>query len=139
MSVKHTGGCLCGAVRYECAAAALRCMICHCEQCRRHSGGPCLSFVHFPADEFRWIGAEPARYRSSAFAERGFCATCGSTVSMHEEVLRDRVQVALGSLDDPSRVTPDDHVWTKSRVAWFEVADDLPRFVESSSAVPSKA
>ena len=130
---------MCGAVRYEATAAPLRCMICHCEQCRRHSGGPCLSFVHFPADAFRWIGAEPTRYRSSAYAERGFCGTCGSTLSMHEEVLSDRVQVALGSLDDPGRVRPDDHVWTKSRVRWFEVADDLPRFAESSSAVPSKA
>lgn len=58
---------------------------------------------------------------------------------MHEEVLGDRVQVTLGSLDDPDRVTPEDHVWTDSRISWFEVKDDLPRFPRSSSAVPSKA
>jgi len=135
----YEGGCLCGAVRYRALAPYLRCMICHCEQCRKHSGSPCLSFVHFPADSFSWIGEEPRRYRSSAFAERGFCKKCGSTLSMHEEILADRVQIALGSLDDPAAVTPDDHVWTKSRISWFETRDELPRFPESSSAVPSKA
>ncbi len=139
MTQKHTGGCLCGAIRYETNAAPTRCMICHCEQCRKHSGGPCLSFVHFRADAFVWLGNEPARYRSSAYAERGFCPTCGSTVSMHENVLADRVQIALGSLDEPGRVTPDDHVWTKSRISWFDVNDDLPRIDQSNSAVPSEA
>ena len=135
----YKGGCLCGAITYQATASPLRCMICHCENCRKHSGGPCLSFVHFPADSFSWLGAKPKRFRSSMYAERGFCANCGSTVSMHEEVLADRVQIALGSLDNPERVQPDDHVWTKSKIAWFDISDELPRFPESSSAVQSKA
>jgi hypothetical protein len=58
---------------------------------------------------------------------------------MHEEVLGDRVQVALGSLDEPQRVRPDDHVWTQSQLPWFQVNDNLPRFKQSSTAVPTKA
>ena len=58
---------------------------------------------------------------------------------MHEEVLDDRVQVTLGSLDDPEIVQPEDHVWTQSQVSWFEIRDDLPRFEKSSTAVASKA
>jgi hypothetical protein len=58
---------------------------------------------------------------------------------MHEEVLGERIQVALGSLDQPQRVRPQDHVWVQSRIPWFEVADDLPRFQRSSTAVPTKA
>lgn len=133
------GGCLCGAVRYRATARPLRCVICHCEDCRKHSGAPCLSFVHFPVDRFSWQGMEPKRFRSSRYAERGFCPECGSTLSMHEEVLGDRVQVALGSLDNPGAVDPDDHVWTGSRIPWFEIKDDRPRFVRSSDAVASKA
>ncbi len=133
------GGCLCGAVRYRATEPALRCVLCHCADCRRHSGAPCLGFVHFSLDAFTWIGREPTRYRSSRFAERGFCPVCGSTLSMHEEVLGDRVQVALGSLDDPGVVRPQDHVWTASAIPWFRVDDDLPRFPRSSTAVPSKA
>jgi hypothetical protein len=107
--------------------------------CRKHSGAPILAFVHFPKSSFHWLKGEPARYRSSRFAQRGFCSTCGSTVSMHEEVLEDRVQVTLGSLDDPGAVRADDHVWTQEKISWFEVDDELPRFRQSSTAVPSEA
>jgi hypothetical protein len=133
------GGCLCGAVRWRASAAPVRGVICHCAMCRRHSGAPALAFVHFPADAFEWTAAAPAWYRSSPYAQRGFCPTCGSTLGMREDVLADRVQVCVGSLDDPSRVRIDDHVWTRSRIPWFDVRDDLPRFAESSSAVPSRA
>jgi hypothetical protein len=133
------GGCLCGAIRYRATAAPIRGVICHCSMCRRHSGAPVLAFVHFAAKDFTWLHVQPARYRSSEFAERGFCANCGSTLSMHEEALADRVQIAVGSLDEPARARIDDHVWTKDRIPWFEVADALPRFRTSSTAVATKA
>ncbi|HEU5295477.1 MAG TPA: GFA family protein [Burkholderiaceae bacterium] len=133
------GGCLCGAVRYRATSAPVRGVICHCSMCRRHSGAPALAFVHFRRQDFEWVRGQPARYRSSAFAERGFCSVCGSTLSMHEEVLADRVQIAVGSLDQPQRVGIDDHVWTREQIPWFQVADRLPRFAASSSAVPTRA
>jgi hypothetical protein len=58
---------------------------------------------------------------------------------MHEEVLADRVQVAVGSLDEPQRIRPDDHVWAQDQLPWFEIDDRLQRFRQSSSAVPTKA
>ena len=133
------GGCLCGAVRYRATAAPLRVVICHCSMCRKHSGAPVLAFVHFPIDSFKWVKGEPTRYRSSRYAERGFCSVCGSTLTMHEEVLGDRMQVALGSLDEPERVHPDDHVWTQDQLPWFEITDQLRRFRQSSPAVPTRA
>ena len=136
---KIEGCCLCGAVRYSACEAPVRGVICHCSMCRRHSGAPAMAFVHFPRDSFRWTGNEPARYRSSEFAERGFCPNCGSTISMHEAALRDRLQIAVGSMDDPNRVNIDDHVWTSDRIHWFDVKDELPRFSRSSDAVESKA
>lgn len=136
---RFEGGCLCGAVRYRAAARPIRGVICHCSRCRKHSGAPALAFVHFAAGAFAWLTAEPHWYRSSPYATRGFCTACGSTVAMREEVLGDRVQVCVGSLDEPHRVRIDDHVWTQERVSWFEVKDELPRFRQSSSAVPSKA
>jgi hypothetical protein len=137
--VTFEGGCLCGAVRYRATHAPIRGVICHCSICRRHSGAPALAFVHFPVDSFRWLKGQPTRYRSSPFAERGFCSNCGSTLTMHEEVLGDRVQVTVGSLDEPERVQPDDHVWTEHQLPWFEISDQLPRFRQSSSAVPTRA
>ncbi len=136
---EYEGGCLCGALRYRSTAPPLRGVICHCSMCRKHSGAPVLALVHFPLQSFRWLKGEPTRYQSSQFAQRGFCSACGSTITMHEEVLRDRVQVALGSLDDPDRVRVDDHVWTQEKISWFEIDDELPRFRQSSTAVPTKA
>lgn len=133
------GGCLCGAVRYRAAAEPLRGVICHCPMCRRHSGAPALAFVHFPAEAFTWLGSMPTWFRSSAHAERGFCSRCGSTLGMREEILAERVQVCVGSLDEPDRVHIDDHVWTRSRVSWFDTTDSLPRFAGSSTAVASLA
>ncbi len=135
----HEGGCLCGAIRYRSTAAPVRGVICHCSMCRKHSGAPVLAFVHFPLESFRWLEGEPARYQSSKLAQRGFCPACGSTISMHEEVLDDRVQVTVGSLDEPERVKMNDHVWTQEQIPWFQVNDALPRFDRSSTAVPSKA
>jgi hypothetical protein len=134
-----TGGCLCGAVRFRATAEPSRAVSCHCGMCRRHSGAAFLTFVHFPAAAFTWLEGEPTRYRSSAEAERGFCARCGSTLTMHETVLEDFVQVTLGSLDRPQDVRPEDHVWTEDQLPWLKIEDDLPRFPRNSSAVPSRA
>lgn len=134
-----TGGCLCGDVRYRAEADPVRVVICHCGICRRVSGAPVLCFVHFPVGAFTWVAGGPTRYRSSANAQRGFCPRCGSTLTMHEPVIADRVQVTLGSLDHPEAVRPDDHVWTSEQLPWLRIEDDRPRFPTISSAVPSRA
>ncbi len=138
-AVAWTGGCSCGAVRYRATADPIRAVNCHCGMCRRASGAAFLTHVHFPIGAFAWTAGKPTRYRSSAAAERGFCALCGSTLTMHESVLDDRVQISLGSLDRPGDVRPDDHVWTESQLAWLKIDDDLPRFPRSSTAAPSRA
>ena len=107
--------------------------------CRRVSGAAFLTFVHFPREAFTWTAGEPVRYRSSPEAERGFCPACGSTLTMHESVLEDRVQVCLGSLDRAADVRPDDHVWCDSQLRWLSLDDDLPRYPRNSAAVPSRA
>jgi hypothetical protein len=111
--MEWTGGCLCGAVRYRAGADPLRAVICHCGLCRRASGAAFLSFVHFPVAAFEWTQGTPDRYRSSTWAERLFCARCGSTLAMAENGLEDRVQVALRHcMERPQDLRPDDHVWT---------------------------
>jgi len=137
--MEWTGGCLCGAVRYRATVDPIRAVSCHCGMCRKHSGAAFLTHVHFPVAAFTWTKGEPTIYRSSADAGRGFCARCGSTLLMHEDVLEDRVQVTLGSLDRPQDVRPDDHVWTQDQLPWLVIEDDLPRFAQASAAVPTRA
>jgi hypothetical protein len=138
-SKPYEGGCLCGGIRYRATADPVRGVMCHCPQCRKMSGAPALTFVHFPLKSFTWLKGEPQRFQSSKHAQRGFCPTCGSTLTMHEAVLADRMLVTIGSLDEPGRVHIDDHVWTKDRVPWFDTTDKLPRFHDHSTAVKTKA
>ena len=137
--MEWTGRCLCGAVRYRATEDPIRAVNCHCGMCRRLSGAAFLTHVHFRIGDFTWTKGKPTRYRSSAEAGRGFCNQCGSTLTMYETVLDDRVQVTLGSLDRPENARPDDHVWTEEQLAWLHIDDDLPRFPRMSPAVPSRA
>ena len=134
-----TGGCQCGAVRYALYAKPDGASLCHCRMCQKAVGNAFAAYAGVPRADLAWTRGAPATFNSSPVAERGFCARCGSTLSMHEAVLPDRVQVSLGSLDRPDLVRPDDHVWTSSQLPWLEGVDDLPRFAMISEAVPSRA
>ncbi len=134
-----TGGCLCGAIKYRATADPVRAVNCHCGMCRRFSGAAFLTHVHFPVEHFEWLGGKPTVYRSSGWGGRGFCPACGSSITMHEDVLTDRVQVTLGSLDRPDDAPPDDHVWFRDRVKWLRLDDDLTKFETSSDTVPTDA
>lgn len=130
-----TGGCLCGAIKYRATADPVRVVVCHCTTCQRASGTAFLGFVHFPKEAFEWLGPEPARWRSTPESERGFCPSCGSPVSLHEDVLPDRAQVSIGSLDERRRIKPDDHVFWRSRLPWVNFDDDTPKYELFSDAV----
>lgn len=83
MSASQTGGCLCGAVRFELAEAPTEYGACHCTMCRKFSGGIELG-LHVPPGGVTWTGEENiGRYQSSEWAERGFCKICGSSLFWH--------------------------------------------------------
>lgn len=123
-----TGGCLCGAVRYEADAAPLWLGHCHCGQCRKHTGAALGTYVSFPTRTVRWLGLTPTRYRSSKDVERSFCPTCGSTIGFHRS---NETSLTIGSFDRPEEVVADGlpciHVWRAERIGWFETADRWPR------------
>lgn len=118
-----TGGCLCGAVRYQAATAPIWASYCHCGMCRKASGAPFASWVEFPAGSVAWTGAEAARYNSSEGAIRRFCATCGTLLTFEAEGL---MFMTLGSLDHPEKVTVERHCYTSARLPGIRMADGLP-------------
>jgi hypothetical protein len=130
MKLPLEGGCLCGGVRYRLSAEPDHASYCHCRMCQRSAGAPVVAWLTGPSDAFAWIKGEPAVYRSSQKAERLFCPTCGTQLVFREPGEPDRLDVTLASLDDPAAVRPDHHIWTASRIGWFEIADDLPRYPE---------
>lgn len=127
--VKITGGCLCGAVRYEVTQNPDDdTPYCHCRICQKALGGPFAYFVIFSGpnigDTFRFVRGEPKYYRSSEWAERGFCPECGTPLVMRDS---EGFGVMVGSLDRPEDFPPTVHVGIESQVPWLKIDDSLPR------------
>ncbi len=121
-----TGGCLCGQVRYEARGKPIAVVTCHCRWCQRISGGPFLTFVGFAPDNLVWSNGEPTIYKSSSAVERGFCSSCGSTLSFARPA-HNVIAVMAGSLDDPDSIKPEMHCFTDRQCTWLHLQDDLPR------------
>lgn len=127
-TLSMTGGCLCGAVRYETGAEPLWLCHCHCSMCRRQTGAALATYVIYPAGTVEWLQRRPTRYRTSQDVERSFCSTCGSTIGFHRA---HETSIHLGSLDRPEDVVIDEglrlHVMYEDHVSWFDTADSWPR------------
>jgi hypothetical protein len=125
-AMKITGGCLCGAVRYEVSQRSDDYVgYCHCRMCQKALGGLFGVYVNFGGDDtFKFIGEKPKYYRSSEWLERGFCAECGTPL-----VVRDSTGFAamIGSLDHPEDFPPTCHCGIESQLSWLKIDDDLPR------------
>jgi hypothetical protein len=123
-SVLHTGGCLCGAVRYEVTAAPYRVGICHCLDCRKHHGAVFRAFAILPESGFRATG-ETHAYEDTNGTLRHFCPKCGSPLFQTKPGL-DETEIFLGSLDEPDRFKPTYELWMGRRESWLPEID-VPR------------
>lgn len=123
-----TGGCLCGAVRYEAGGTPFHPVICHCRMCRRAAGAPVMAWFSVDRSAFRFTATAPAAYRSSEHATRQFCAQCGTQLTFESDQHSKEIDIASASLDDPEQVPPADHVHDGTRLSWIRVEDGLPRY-----------
>lgn len=121
------GGCHCGALRYRITAPPIDTGYCHCRICQRTTGAPVLAWTHVPIEAFDVTQGRPVVYKSSPWGERHFCGACGTQLLYRDSEAPKTLDINVGSLDDPEAVTPDYHIFTASRIGWFEVADKLPR------------
>jgi hypothetical protein len=123
-----SGGCACGAVRYETDAAPFHRTLCHCVDCRRAAGAPAVAWFSVPAAELRFVRGAPAGRRSSPRVERGFCGACGTPLTYRNDGYPEEVDVITCSLDDPDAASPQDHTFASQRLPWMRVDDGLPVF-----------
>jgi hypothetical protein len=107
---RHTGGCLCGNVRFVASGRPYRVGLCHCLDCRKNHGSLFHASAIFPADAVTTEG-ETGDYQG-----RFFCPRCGSPVLGRSE---DEVMINLGALDAPDQFTPTYELWTVRREAWL--------------------
>lgn len=135
------GGCFCGAIRFE-LSEIFDTGYCHCSICRRFSGSPAILWANAPARAFHLTAGTPAGFASSDHWVRYFCPICGAPVYGRDPAPAsdesDRVCVPIPSLDAPDAIRPTAHIWCASRLSYFEIHDDLPRFDEGELSHPSQ-
>ena len=125
MTGTATGGCLCGAVRYEVAGALRDVILCHCAMCRR-THGHVGAYTAAPKPALRVTQARGLRwYVSSAIARRGFCGDCGSTL-FWEPVDRDLVSIAAGTLDAPTGLATTLQIHVDSAGDYYAIDQTIP-------------
>ena len=123
-----TGGCHCGAVRYSAAGEVKHSGVCHCETCRRTTGGLTTAWVAFSSAELA-IEGEPASYASSEGVERQFCGQCGTSLFyFNEAMMPGVVDILTATLDDPENYPPQLHVQMGDALPWEVTLEGLPRF-----------
>lgn len=115
-----TGKCLCGAVSMTGTASDPKVATCHCDMCRRWSSGP---FFEVTCENVAIEGEDSiSKYRSSQWAERGFCKTCGSNLFYHI-IDSDEYQISAGLLDDQSDLPLSLQVFIDSKPSFYELAN----------------
>ena len=114
--MSHSGRCLCGAVRYTAEGVEPHFHSCHCNMCRRWSGGPAMaaSVASIAFDDDGAIG----RYDSSAWAERGFCAKCGSHL-FYRLKADERYFVPAGIFDEEKSFVFDHQVFIDEKPPFY--------------------
>lgn len=133
MNQPITGGCICGAVRYECAAEPIVMLKCHCRDCQHITGGPYAPAVLFPAKAFR-LSKGTLRYhltprRNGDRHKRGFCAECGSRITGGEaETAPEMIGVLASSLDDATWFQPAMEIFTADAQPWDALDPSLPKY-----------
>ncbi len=122
-----TGGCFCGAVRYEAKGDVFHSTLCHCSDCRHVAAAPAVAWFSVAVPDFRITAGTPRRFKSSPDVERGFCGDCGTGLTYRHDG-RPEIDITTCSLDAPETIPPADHSFVRSRLSWIGVADGLPEY-----------
>jgi hypothetical protein len=134
VKIPFTGGCVCGAVRYECTAEPIMMLKCHCRDCQHITGGGFAAAVLVLAKAFRFTRGELQYHFTPALAggkhKRGFCAQCGSRITGAEkpDEPRDFIGILAGSLYDPSWFRPRMDIFVSDAQPWDQMDPAIPKF-----------
>src|SRR5918912_3236621 len=131
MEASREGGCACGAVRYRLTSEPMFVHCCHCLNCQRQTGSAFVVNLLIEAERVEVLAGTPQPVdvpRDDGSVQRIFrCPDC--QIAIFSEYSRPEVLfVRGGTLDEPSAVTPDVHIYTRSKLPWVGLPDDTPAF-----------
>lgn len=130
-----TGGCNCGAVRFEVTEPLVGASYCHCTRCQRRSGAAAAPNVRPAPGSFRILAGEDAlrAWRPEHGWEKFFCGECGSAMFSRDPADHDQVGIRMGGFDSDPGIRPTARQFVAYAASWEEIPDDgLERFAESS-------
>lgn len=131
MAKTRTGGCLCGAVRYEVAGDPLAVICCHCTDCQKASGGPYATVVLVPRAAVTTTGTTKpftVAGESGNTVTRRFCPECGTPLFSEISMDPDLFVVKQGTFDDRGGLAPSMNIWTTSAQPWVHLEAGLAQF-----------
>lgn len=126
-----TGGCHCGAIRYEASAPPLGARSCWCRFCQSIASGSAAVNIAFPASAVTVTGPLQTFERIADSGNRltsGFCPVCGTQVSSFAEARPHLLLLRAGTLDDPEAFAPQSTIWTDSAPRWALIDAALPSY-----------
>ena len=131
MATGLEGGCACGAVRYRLASKPMFVHCCHCLNCQKHTGSAFVINLLIEADRVELLAGAPQAVdvpRDDGSKQRiSRCPTC--QVAVYSDYGRPEVLfVRAGTFDQPGSVTPDVHIFTKSKLSWVTLPESVPAF-----------
>jgi len=138
IDTRISGGCQCGAVRYRATAMLDNAHLCHCRMCQKAVGNLFAALVAAPRDALTFTRGTPALFHSSAHVARGFCRDCGTPL-FYDYVEGGRVNLTIGSLDEPARFPPATQMGLEARMPWFEMLCLLPELGTTEATMPEDA
>ena len=121
------GGCACGAIRYRLTAAPMIVHACHCRDCQRLSGSAFALNLWIERQFVEAAGSEPVVFAvppggSGKPHDVFACGKCGTHLwNKYHAAPGDTVLLCGGTLDDPTAVTPDGHIFTRSKLPWLQL------------------
>jgi hypothetical protein len=131
MGVLREGGCSCGAVRYGLESDPLFIHCCHCLNCQRQTGSAFVINLLIETDRVSMLAGAPEPVevpRDDGTTQRIFrCSTCQVAV-FSEYGLPALRFVRAGTLDHPTDISPDVHIFTRSKVGWVAIPETAPAF-----------
>ena len=123
-----TGGCHCGAIRYEVEGEPAHSALCHCSDCRRHAGAPMVAWGLVKKEDLK-VEGETREYASSENGRRHFCPNCGTGLFYTSEaVFPGQIDVQIATLDDPDSIVPQAQVQVAERIRWVKHIGEMPEF-----------
>lgn len=125
MSKSYSGGCQCGAIRFEADGPPKFISNCHCQSCRKATGAAFSTWVGFESERTKWAKGAPYFYASSEGVERGYCQACGTPLTYAGEKWAGELHFLIGVFDDPSLFTPRTEAFPEDALSWAPRMKDL--------------